>query len=171
MKLTRRDLITKSALSTAVIGVSGCLGRVVNEFGNRPRVTFSGNVDSEEPLVEDTGLSTKDTYPYHYSKLITSKQAEEKEIRWEYIEQELPGFVDDLEGTDFDSEFLLFFGLMLPRTRQLQSGPTSIKDGTLHTEYRVAPDPAGSRQLVVNTAIQRVIHDDPPENVKVSVQF
>lgn len=173
MGITRREVVSKSALSAAVFGVSGCLGRAGNTLGqpeNTPSVAFSGNVDAREPLTESAGLSTEESYPRHYSKLVTSKNAESEEIRWEYIEQELPGLVDDLEGTDFDSEFLLFFGLVLPRTKQLQPGETVIKDGTLHAEYHVEPDTAGSSEIVVNTAIKRVVAD-PPENVEVTVRL
>ncbi len=168
MKLTRRRLATRSALAAALAGTAGCVGNLASRG---PRVTFSGNVHSEEPLVEDVDISVEDRYPNHYSRIVTSKDAESEEIRWGYIEREHGGLVDDLEGTDFDSEFLMFFGLVLPRTKQLQPGSTRIEDDTLHVEYSVAPASSGNSEVVLNTAMMRVIHDDPPSDVSVSVTY
>jgi hypothetical protein len=167
MKLTRRHLSTRLALTASVAGTAGCL----DFLDGRADVTFSGNVHSEEPLIEGAEISADDPYPNHYSRLVTTKEEEQQVIRWEYIQRELPGLVDDLEGTDFDSEFLVFIGLLLPGTKQLETGTTRIEDDTLHAEFYVTSSGSGNLSIGVNTALKRVTHDDPPSEVTFSVEY
>lgn len=172
MELTRRRLLTSSALLGTSVGMSGCTSLPDSILGRSDlRVKYSGNVSSDEPLVEDAGLFEQDSYPYHYSRLITTEQEESEEIRWEYIEDELPLLVENLEGTDFSSEFLVFFGLVLPARKQLGGGSTSYEDDTLYAEYRVEDNSTPSIEIRVNTQMMRVQHDEVPEKLEPTVHF
>lgn len=169
MELTRRQLIACSTLSSAILGLSGCLsqgGRIRN-LGMSPagpRVTFAGNVSTEEPLIENSDFSTEAAYPHYYSALVESENATDK-IRWEYIRQEIPQFVDELRETDFGSEFLLFFGMVLPPTKQISAGSTFYKDNTLISEYQIEESSSASQVLSVNTNVKR-IKDKVPDDVE-----
>jgi hypothetical protein len=169
MDETRRKVLASSAISGLVLGTAGCLSQDI--FGDQdPNFDFSGNVSTDEPLVENAELSTQAAYPNHYSALIGSDDDADA-IRWEYIRQEVTQIVDILEETDYDSEYLVFFGMALPGTKHLQSGPTSSEDGTLRFGYRVDDKRSGTSELVVNTQIGRVESDDVPDDVEFEVRF
>lgn len=171
MPITRRKLI---ACST-ILATSGCLS-IEDPLSNvgvanpNPHVKFSGNVSTGEPLVVDANLSTDVAYPNHYSALLRSEETADR-IRWEYIRQEIPMFVDDLEGTNFDSEFLLLFGMVLPRIKQLESGPIRYEDGTLYSEYQIEDRSSSSTEMSINTNVQRIVADEIPEDVEYEVRF
>ena len=168
MKLTRRDLLASAALSGSVLGTAGCLSLPTGERG--PHVNFSGNVSTDEPLVEDAELSTDAAYPNHYSALIDTDDAAET-IRWEYVREEIPLLINTLEETDYGSEYLAFFGMALPGTKQLQPGDTSRDDGTVRFAYRVDRSGSAAWEVEVNTHIRRVESDDAPDDPAFEVQF
>jgi len=169
MDKTRRKVLASSAISGLVFGTAGCLSQ--DFLGDQdPNFDFSGNVSTDEPLVENAELSTQAAYPNHYSELIGSDDATEK-IRWDYIRQEVSQIVSILEETDYDSEYLVFFGTVLPRTKQLQPGPTSSEDGTLRFGYRVDDKRSGTSELAVNTQVGRVESGDVPDDVEFEVRF
>lgn len=169
MGKTRRKVLASSALSCLAFGTAGCLSQDL--LGNSvPNVDFSGDVSTDEPLVENAELSTQTAYPNHYSELIGSDNAAEK-IRWDYIRQEVSQIVDKLEETDYTSEFLVFFGMALPGTKQLQPGPITSEDGTLQFGYRVDDKRSGTSELAVNTHVRRVESGDVPDDVEFEVRF
>lgn len=171
--VTRRKFVAALLTSSTVAG-SGCLETPAGIFheSDTLRTTFSGNVHTREPLTENAELSTADSYPYHYWELVTTEAEESENIRWEYIQDEIPLLEGNLEGTEFGSEFLLFFGMVLPRTRQLQpESTTTIEDDTLYAGYRIDRASSNSSEVAVNTAIKRIKHEDPPGNVAVDVRF
>lgn len=168
MRSTRRTFLGTSILLSVTAG-AGCLESL--GLSNSVRVSFSGNVHADEPLVEGVhGLG--DGYPHHYVRLVTSKGQEETEVRWDYIDDELPLLTGSLEGTDFDSEFLLFFGVVLPRNRSLQPDTaTRIEDGTLYTDYRIEESGSASSEIAINTAIKRVVHDERPDDAHIGLHL
>ncbi|MFC4552250.1 MULTISPECIES: hypothetical protein [Halorussus] len=175
MTLTRRKLLARSALPGVLLSTSGCLSRGgptvgFGWFDRAPNVNLSGNVSTDEPLIEGASLSTETEYPHHYSAVVSSG-ADAERIRWEYVRRELPPLVDELEATDFASEYLLFFGMRLPRTQQLRSGPSSLNDGTLYSEYRIEGPGGASSVLTINTNVQRVEGESPPDDVEFKVRF
>lgn len=175
MGLTRRKLITSSALSGAIVGIAGCLSQgseVTNLGGGNQslRINFAGNVSTDKPLIKETDLSSDSAYPNYYSALLGSERAADK-IQMEYVRQEIPQFVDELEETDFDSEYLVFFGMVLPRSKQLQSGLTTFKNGTLYSEYHIAKRSSDSSEVSINTNIQRIKARNLPNNVEYEVRF
>lgn len=175
MKLSRRKVLARSALSGVAVGASGCLSRSggpANLGGPGPDVTvkFEGSVSTDEPLVENVAVSTRDPFPYQYSYVAFSEDTKGK-IRKDYVREEMPLLVDELEETDFESQSLVFFGMVLPETKQLQAGPLSLEDGTLHSEYRIGSDSSGASGLTINTYIRRLEPTVRPENVKFEVTF
>lgn len=175
MGLTRRKLLACTALPGVVLGTSGCLsqGGPLSGFSSskqEAKVKFDGNVSTEEPLTENAEISPESPYPNHYSSVIHSKGAADV-IRWEYVQEELPQLVDDLEATNFDAESLLFFGMVLPETKQLQSEGVSIDESTLRSTYRIGSDRSASRSLSIHTHIHRVKMEDHPDDVSFEVRF
>lgn len=134
-------------------------------------VKFSGDVSTEEPLIGGADVSTDNAYPSHYSAVVTSKEGEARKIRWKYIEDELPLFVDDLQGTDFDSAYLVFFGMVLPENKQLLPGSVTAKDGTLHSNYRIGDRSSAALGLTINTHARRIKSEKEPNEVKFSVTY
>lgn len=175
MELSRRKLLTCSTLSGITLGTSGCLSGgsgLANLDGADSDVTvkFEGSVSSEEPLVENTNLSAQTAYPHQYSAVVLPKD-DRDEIRWDYVRQEIPLLVDDLEATDFESQFLVVFGMILPETKQLQSGAVSLENGTLRSRYRIGSDSSGASGLTTNTYIRRLEPVVQFDDVKFEVVF
>lgn len=172
MDSTRRRVIACSALSSVLLGTSGCLSNdpisSLNSSARDPRVNFAGNVSTGKPLLRDADLSTEAAYPHHYSGVVGSKDGG---VRWEYVRREVPQFVDDLDETDFDAEFLLFFGMVLSPTKQLQSGSSTYEDGTLYSTYRIAEASSASSKLSINTHVTRVEGETIPDDVEFGVRF
>lgn len=61
--------------------------------------------------------------------------------------------------------------MVLPPTKQLQSGPVRLEDGTLTSAYRLAPASSGATGLRINTYIRRIEGIDPPDEVDYVVHY
>lgn len=174
MKVSRRKLIATSALTGTVISLSGCLSRANHNLStmstdSEVRVRFSGNVSTGSPIIKRKELSTQSSYPNYYSAAIKTN-SEKDRIRFEYIQKEVPQLESKLTETDFDSEYLIFFGMVLPRSQQLSSGEADIKNNNVYFEYTVEESGSSSTELVINTNIRR-IEGRAPEDIEYNVTF
>lgn len=164
-----------SVASGAVLGLSGCLSQGgpmtgLTNSSNDPKVKFEGNVSTGEPLVSGTELSTDAAYPHHYSAVVDAKPETDR-IRWEYIRDEISPIEDELRETDFESELLTLFGMVLPQTKQLQPRTVSFDDGVLYVTFEVGERSSAASGLAINTSIQRVRTEESPDDVEFGVRF
>lgn len=172
MQQTRRKLLA-AVVTAGATSISGCItdAEMPNVFDDgKPRVTFSGNVSTDEPLLSDVVISTDMTYPSHYSTIVASKK-EARRIRWEYIRNDEPTLVSNLERADLESGVLAFFGMVLPADKQLQPVSTSFRDGKLYAEYRIDHRSSASSKLQINTQIKEVKLGTNPDSLEPSVHF
>lgn len=63
-------------------------------------------------------------------------------------------FARKFEDTDFEEGFLTFAGLLLPKTKQLESGETTFDGSTMESTYRVMDTRDESDELVVQTVVE-----------------
>ena len=159
--------MSSTALSTSILGAAGCLTAPLND--TEPNVVFSGNISSDEPLIENVDINPSSGYPHHYSALIASR-ADRDKIRWEYIREDIPLFVDDLNRADLDTDYLVFFGMFLPKGKDIDGHGSSMQDGTLLSEYRITGT-ADSRDPRLNTHVKIVRSDDVPDDVTFEVRY
>jgi len=167
MPSSRRSFIATAACS-AVVGMAGCV--YGTPFGNDgPRVTSVSTVTSDEPLIENVDIGPSAGSPDHYSALLASPD-DRDQIRWEYIREEIPVFVDDLNRADLGSEYMIFFGMFLPQGRSIDSRGHSMSDGTLVSKYHLTGT-VDSREPRLNTHITIVRSDDAPDDVSFEVRY
>lgn len=169
MKVGRRKLLAGLGVSASAFG----LAAVVD--GGRSQsvhVDLSANVPSEKPLVKNETLSV-DSGPAHlnyYKVLVSSRD----ELRWDLFAEDptLRMFVDDFEETDWDSQLLVIFGMVLPRTKDFQPvDDTTLEDGTLTVPLALDDRPSSSTEAVIMNYIERVDLDEKPHDLAVSVTY
>lgn len=169
MKTTRRKLLAGLGALAGALGLTTFVDGGQAEAVN---TDLSGNVPSEKPLVKDETLSidSAQTYPNYYKSLVSSHE----ELRWDYFADDsaLSLFMDDLEDTDWDSQLVVIFGAVLPRTQDFQpTGETKIKDATLSVPLALDDRPSGSSELVIMNYVERVDLTETPDSLAVSVEY
>lgn len=169
MKTSRRNLLAGLGVSSAALGLTTF---VDGGQAETVHVDLSGNVPSEKPLVTDETLSidSAKTYPNYYKSLVSSHE----ELRWDYFADDsaLSLFMDDLEETDWDSQLVVIFGAVLPRTKDFQpTGETKIKDGILTVPLALDDRPSASSELVIMNYVERVDLTDTPDSLAISVEY
>lgn len=167
--MKRRHVLAATTALGGLTTTAGC-SAAVPFLAPRPHTTFDGSVWADEPLVTPDEPSPTAGPPHQYGQVVTAEN--QQQIRWEYIKQELPLLVDELEATDFATEFLLFFGMVLnPSKQQLQTGKTELTDGTLTAEYRIDSHSSANTNRRINTIIQRYEAIDSLEDVAFTVHY
>lgn len=136
----------RTCLAVAAAGIGSAAGCLDLPFSEKCQFRRGGSIGTEEALIADTGISFDSAYPHQYHALITT-QSEAKRVRWEYFREEDPVFAGKFEDTDFEEGFLTFAGLVLPKTKQLESSTKTFDGSTMESTYRVldATIPANSR--------------------------
>lgn len=167
MKVTRRKLLAGLGVSAGGYGLITVVG------SGRPRrvnVDYSGVTTSEKPLVKNAHLSIdgESSHPNYYKALVTSRD----ELRWDYLAEEDAMLADALEQTNWESEYLAIFGMVLPKDKGFNAEDTTVKEGTLTMNLILTDSPSGSSELtIVNqiTRIENVKHT--PDQLKVNVTY
>ncbi len=130
-----------------------------------------GSIGTEEALIADTGISFDSAYPHQYLALITT-QSEAERVRWEYFREEDPVLAGKFEDTDFEEGSLTFAGLVLPKTKQLESSPKTFDGSTMESTYRVLDASSDSDELAVQTVVEYWVRDaKAPTELSVSYTY
>ena len=161
---SRRDFLKGSSMILAA-GFAGCS---VLESG--PTTNFSGTVRTEEPLLEDRSLSVENSYPNHYKGLVNNEQKSEQ-VRWDYIEREVPSLGRELRETDYSNECLVFFGIVLPLSRTTQTGESTVKGDTLRKDFLVTNSSKNQEKLDIESRVLRIEDLDNITNFHPCVKF
>jgi hypothetical protein len=169
MELDRRKLLAGLGASVGGLGLTTVLGE---SRSRKVHVDFSGTIPSEKPLVKGETLSedAKSAYPNHYETLVSSRD----ELRWDYFEEDsaLRLSAGDLEKTDWNSQLLVVFGMVLPRTKDFQpTGRTTLNDGMLTVPLALDERSSGSSELVIMNYVERVDLGREPEELAVPVTY
>jgi len=159
--------LLSTALSASILGAAGCSTAPLND--TEPNVVFSGTDNSNEPLIGNADIDPSSGHSHHYSALIASRGDRDR-IRWEYIREETPLFVDDLNRADLDTDCLVFFGMFLPKRKDIDGHGSSMDHGTLVSEYRITGT-ADSRDPRLKTHVEIVRSDDIPDDVTFEVRY
>lgn len=169
MKVSRRKLLAGLGVSASAFGLAAV---VDGGQSQNVHVNLSANVPSEKPLVKNETLSigSETPYPNYYKALVSSRD----ELRWDYFAEDsaLSMFIDDFEETDWDSQLLVIFGMVLPRTKDFQPvDGTTLQDGTLTVPLALDDRPSSSSELVIMNYIERVDLAEKPHDLAVSVTY
>jgi hypothetical protein len=169
MELDRRKLLAGLGASVGGLGLATVLGE---SRSRKVHVDFSGTIPSEKPLVkgETLALDGGPAYPNHYEALVSSRD----ELRWDYFAEDsaLRLSAGDLEKTDWNSQLLVIFGLVLPRTKDLQPRDrTTLNDGTLTVPLTLDERSSGSSEPVIMNYLERVDIGREPEELAVPVTY
>lgn len=167
MKVTRRKLLAGAGLAAGGFGLATVVG---SSRSRRADVDYSGMTTSEKPLVKNAHLSTdsESKFPNHYKALVTSRD----ELRWDYLVEEDAMLADSLEQTDWDSEVVAIFGMVLPRDRGFDPENTTVHEGTLTMNLVLERRPSESSTSTIMNQITRVENvPEPPEQLEVRVTY
>ncbi|MDL5360736.1 hypothetical protein [Halalkalicoccus sp. NIPERK01] len=145
-------------LGLAAVGAGSVVGCIDLPFTERYQFRRGGSIRTEEALVADTGISFDSAYPHQYFALITTRSEAER-VRWEYIREEDQVFAAKFEDTDFEEGFLTFAGLVLPKTKQLESDATTFDGSAMESTYRVMDTRDESDELAVQTVVEYWVRD------------
>ncbi|MCL7416690.1 MAG: hypothetical protein M8354_02465 [Halalkalicoccus sp.] len=81
-------------------------------------------------------------------------------------------FAAKFEDTDFEEGFLTFAGLVLPKTKQLESDATTFDGSAMESTYRVMNTPDESDELAVETDVEYWVRDaKAPTDLSVSYTY
>lgn len=167
MQITRRKLLAGTAISASGYGFVSIAdlnsARTVN-------VDYSGTTTTDEPIVKDEGLSIDGGIQHgnYYKALVTSKN----EVRWKYLRKEDSALARSLEQTNWSTELVAVFGLVLPRNKGFNPEETSLKDGTLTKNLVLEDRPSASSELTILTHVMRLESvEKTPETFEVDVTY
>ncbi|PSP56094.1 hypothetical protein BRC82_02870 [Halobacteriales archaeon QS_1_67_19] len=167
MKLTRRKLLAGIGISASGYGLSTGINLGWSQSVN---VDYSGMTTSDKPLVknEQLSLDDKSAFPNYYKSLVTSND----QLRWNYLREEDAALANDMKQTNWDSEILAVFGMVLPRNKGFNSNGVSLKDRTLTMELILEDRPSTSSALTIMNQVTRVENiKETPDDFEVSVTY
>jgi hypothetical protein len=167
MQITRRKLLAGLGISASGYGLVSVADINSDRTAN---VDYSGTTTTDEPIVKDEQLSTDGGIQHgnHYKKLVTSKN----EVRWEYLRKKDSALAESLERTNWSTELVTVFGLVLPKNRGFNPAKTTLKDGTLTKNLLLEDRPSASSELTVLTHVMRLENvEKTPETFEVSVTY
>lgn len=167
MNVTRRKLLAGFGISASGYGLT-----TFAELGQSQTVNvdYSGTTTTDEPLVKNASLSIDEesSFPNYYKALVTSRD----QFRWEYLRKEDAALADDMERTDWSSEVLSVFGMVLPRDKGFNSDGVTLTDETLAVSLILEERPSSSSALTIMNHVARVENiKETPEELEVSVTY
>lgn len=133
-------------------------------------VDYSGMTTTDQPLVRNEHLTIdgESSFPNYYKALVTSSD----QFRWKYLREEDAALADDMEQTNWDSEVLAVFGMVLPRNKGFNSKGVSLKDGTLTMKLVLEDRPSASSAVTIMNQVLRLENiKETPDDFEVSVTY
>jgi hypothetical protein len=167
MDPTRRKLLAGIAISASGLSIAGCSDITNNTHVD---IDYSGMTTAEEPIIKGEGLSitNESSGASTYKEIVT----EESEIRWEYLQQEDGMLAASLSDTNWGSEYVAIFGMVLPRTRGFNPEEITRGQETLRMHLLLEGRPSASADRTIMHHISRVENiNQPPEKFEVSVTY
>lgn len=167
MQITRRKLLAGLGIS---VGGYGLVSIADRNSARAINVDYSGTTTTGEPIVEGERLSIDGGIQHgnYYKAIVASKS----EVRWEYLRNEDSSLAGSLEQTNWSSEFITVFGLILPRNRGFDPEETTLKDGTLTKNLVLKERPSASSELTILTHVMRLENvEKTPETFEVNVTY
>lgn len=127
---------------------------------------LNAGLQTAEPIVTDTDVSTDSPYPDSYAVLIRTQEEADERYRVEYLREEYDTDVSKLYTIDYETEFIAIVGYVLPKKRRLNLTGQEYEEGTLHTTHEII-DYSGLEDLKVhhNVIIYRQQGHEPPEDI------
>jgi len=165
-RVSRRRFLAGVGITTAGVGVGAGL---TAEQAKAADVDYSGETTTDEPLIHDENLSIDAASSASYYKgIVTSSD----ELRWEYLREEDGMLAGSLEQTEWDSQYLTIFGMVLPRDVGFNAGRSVREDDVLTMNLTVVSRGSASSERTIMHQITRVENSqNPPERLQVAVEY
>lgn len=144
MDSNRRTFLKFSFISLGAIGLAGC-----SLLDESPNITFSENLYTDEPVVEDVNLS--EFYPTEYSAKLHSGNS--GTIRPSYVERNVQPLYNAFSDADFSSESIVIFGKYMPRNVRLDLKEASGDNGEIVFPYEIIETESSQTEMAINTQI------------------
>lgn len=136
---TRRQYLT--AAGAVVAGTALSIKAKETLDGSRPKMPYRGRrnagLQTAEPLVTDTDVSTDPSDPDSYAALVRTREEADERYRVDYLRNEYDTDVSQLYTVDYETEFVAIIGYVLPSNRHLDFAGQEYEDGTLYTSNEI----------------------------------
>lgn len=164
MNVSRRGLLTSGVAAGSLVSF------VSFGFGKDPVFRRGGVFRTQKKLL--TGRTDRERPTHTQYCGIIQNEAEANQINWEHFETERPVYAKKFSDADLSDGFLLFAGLRLPDTQQLESVATTFDGGEMRATYEVIDATSASDRVQFHTAVEYwVTESEPPEELTVSYNF
>lgn len=144
MDSKRRTFLKSSLISLGAIGIGGC-----SLLDESLTITFSENIYTDEPVVEDVNLS--EFYPTEYSAKLHSGNS--GSIRPYYVERNVQPLYNAFSDANFSSESIVIFGKYMPRNVRLDLKEVSVDDEKIVFPYETIESESSQTEMAINTQI------------------